>query len=306
MPTLPRAPTRRCLLAALAAAPLVARAAPATDAVATDPDDFTAAHLARALALRPVVLLGEVHDNPAQHRVRAQALQRLLEAGARPALAFEQFDREQQGALDAARSQGDSLPARADAMIRAAGRGGWDWALYRPFVELALRFELPVVAANLSRADAMRVGRAESFDPVFDADAQRRLGLDRLPAEFLREHERVIDRAHCYTLPPAAQRTIARAQIARDAMLLTSIRPHFARGVVLLTGNGHARTDLGLPFFMNAEERARTLAIGLLEAPPADGAAQLDQMRSRFDVVFVTPRHERPDPCEPLRRRKAS
>src|SRR5688500_17120311 len=48
--------------------------------------------LADAISRRPVVLLGEVHDNATQHAVRAEALRRLLASGARPALAFEQFD----------------------------------------------------------------------------------------------------------------------------------------------------------------------------------------------------------------------
>jgi len=293
---------RRRLLAAVAVAPLAACATPPHDGAAP----FNADELARALALRPVVLLGEVHDNPVQHRVRAQALERLLHGGARPALAFEQFDRERQAELDRARAGGGSVEQRAEAMIEAAGRGGWNWLLYRPFLELALRYDLPVVAANLSRAEAMRAGRAGSFEPLFDADRQRRLGLDRLPQEFLRRHQQVIDSGHCYTLPPEAQRRMVYAQVARDVTLLEAIRPHAGRGVVLLTGNGHARNDLGLPVHMTAEERARTLTVGLIEAPAPADQAQVAAMRGRFDVAFVTPRHERPDPCEALRRRKAA
>lgn len=295
------APARRRLLPAIAAAPLAA-CATRTD----PPDTFNAEALARALARRPVVLLGEVHDNPVQHRVRAEALRLHLDAGARPALAFEQFDREQQSTLDHARrdAAGGTPQARADRLIQAAGRGGWDWALYRPFVELALRFELPIVAANLSRSDAMKVGRADSFDAVFDRDVQRRLGLDRADDGFLRRHQRVVDDSHCNAMPPAMLPALARAQVARDAALLASIRPHMARGVVLLTGNGHARNDLGVPFLMEAAERARSVSIGLIEAPAAaEGAAPLARLRGQFDVVFVTPRHARPDPCEALRRR---
>jgi uncharacterized iron-regulated protein len=42
-------------------------------------------------------------DNGAQHALRLAALRLQVEAGARPALAFEQFDREQQPAIDRAR-----------------------------------------------------------------------------------------------------------------------------------------------------------------------------------------------------------
>src|SRR6267378_6106224 len=81
--------------AALAAAALSACAAPAPPN-----GDFTASALAAQMQRRPIVLLGEVHDNAEQHAVRAQALALLLQAGSRPALAFEQFDRERQADID--------------------------------------------------------------------------------------------------------------------------------------------------------------------------------------------------------------
>jgi uncharacterized iron-regulated protein len=296
------APSRRRLLTAVASAPLAACASRASSPALP----FSAEALAQALARRKVVLLGEVHDNPVQHRVRAEALRQHLLAGARPAIAFEQFDREQQAALDRARrdSAGEAAPERAARLVRVAGRGGWDWSLYQPFVELALRFDVPIVAANLSRGDAMKVGRSDSFDAVFDRAAQHSLGLDRLGDEFLRRHQRVVDDGHCNTMPASLLPALARAQIARDAALLAAIRPHAGRGVVLLTGNGHARNDLGVPYLMDAAERAYSLSIGLLEAPEdGDDAAMLGALRSSFDVVFVTPRHRRPDPCEALRKR---
>jgi uncharacterized iron-regulated protein len=154
----------------------------------------------------------------------------------------------------------------------------------------------------------MKVGRADSFDAVFDRAAQRSLGLDRLGDDFLRLHQRVVDDSHCNTMPAAMLPALARAQVARDATLLASIRPHAARGVVLLTGNGHARTDLGVPFLMAPDERARTLAVGLLETslPGSEsdaGAADLERAKRQFDVAFVTPRQERADPCAALRKR---
>jgi uncharacterized iron-regulated protein len=107
---------------------------------------------------------------------------------------------------------------------------------------------------------------------------------------------------HCNLLSPESAARLARAQIARDALLAEAIRPHLnGRGVVLLTGNGHARNDIGVPFFLDAAERARTLTIGLVErdsGSPLAGAAR----QRRFDRHFVTPAQPRPDPCEPLRR----
>ena len=50
-----------------------------------------------------VALLGEVHDNPEHHRLRAAALRHACEAGWRPAIVMEQFDVDRQPDLDRSR-----------------------------------------------------------------------------------------------------------------------------------------------------------------------------------------------------------
>jgi uncharacterized iron-regulated protein len=265
------------------------------------PIDLAAESLAQAIARQPVVLLGEVHDNARQHAVRADALRRLMESGARPALAFEQFDRDRQADIDRARREAPPAGrAPAEHVIEQARstRGDWNWTLYRPFVELALAYDLPIVAANLSRADAMRVAR-EGYAAVFDDATIDAIRLDALPGEFLREHERAVDDGHCNRMPAASLPELARAQIARDLTLARAIRPHVGRGVVLLTGNGHARNDVGVPFFLADDERRRTVSIGLLERD-ASSAANILEWRGRFDVAFVTPAQPREDPCAKL------
>jgi uncharacterized iron-regulated protein len=244
------------------------------------------------------VLLGEVHDNAAQHAARAAALRQLVRNGARPALAFEQFDRERQAGIDRARRE--TPPAdksRADFLIEHGSpqRSGWNWAFYRPYVELALEYDLPIVAANLSRADAERVVR-QGYGAVFDAATIGKLGLEALPRPVLRAQERAVDEGHCGQLSGDLMAKLARAQVARDAVLALAIRPYFERGVVLLTGNGHARNDVGVPIFLSGAERERTVTIGLLEDEHA-GA----QWRARFDAVFITPTQPRADPCASLR-----
>jgi uncharacterized iron-regulated protein len=83
---------------------------------------------------------------------------------------------------------------------------------------------------------------------------------------------------------------MARAQIARDRTLAEAIAPYAARGVVLLTGNGHARKDMGVPHWLGVP----STSIALLEE---------EEDTSEFDYYVVTERAERPDPCEALRAR---
>ena len=251
--------------------------------------------LAAELAKRPVVLLGEVHDNVVQHRMRAAALERFLEKGARPAIAFEQFDRERQADIDRARREvppeGRALADHVIGQARAP-KDSWNWDAYRPFVELALQYDLPIVAANLSRPAAARVSR-EGPNAVFSEVERAELGLERFD-DILPAHERIVQVGHCDMLPKSALPGLARAQIARDAVLAKSLKPYLARGVILLTGNGHARRDIGVPRHFTAADQSRVWSIGLLEQGTEDRSAL-------FDVAFVTAEQSRPDPCASLK-----
>lgn len=270
-----------------------------TGQISAEPLAPTPQALAEAIAGGRIVLLGEVHDNGTQHALRLAAVRKLLESGARPAIAFEQFDRERQADIDRARRE---RPRDADYLIeQGGGAKSWRWEFYRPFVQLALDNELPIVAANLSRKDAMKLA-TEGWSTILDADKQKSLALEQLPDAFRTAHEQAVATGHCNLLPADALPAMARAQMGRDLVLAQSIRPYVGRGVVLLAGNGHVRRDIGVPFWMDVDQRKQTISVGLLEVGEQESAAALAE---RFDVVMLTPAAERPDPCEELRKRFA-
>jgi uncharacterized iron-regulated protein len=238
-----------------------------------------------------------VHDNAAQHALRVAALRQLIERGARPAIAFEQFDRERQSDIDRARRE---RPRDVDYLIaEAKGSNDWDWKSYRPFVALALEFDLPVVAANLARADAMQVA-IRGWSAVFDAKTVQELRLDALPSAFRHKQEEAIALGHCNLLPAKMLALRANAQIARDVVMAQSIQPYLDRGVVLLAGNGHVRRDIGVPFWLSHKAARQALSIGLLERDDDRSAAE---SVADFDAYVITERAERDDPCRQLRQR---
>jgi uncharacterized iron-regulated protein len=277
-----------CLLWLAAAA--VATAAP----VELDPNPGA---LVQAMQGRRVVLLGEVHDNAVQHALRAAALRRWIVQGARPAIAFEQFDRERQPDIERARRE---RPADADHLIaQAKGSGDWRWEYYRPFVALALEYDLLIVATNLSRGEAMQVAN-DGWAALFDPATRSALRLDALPTDFRSKHEDAIAIGHCNLLPADALPALARAQMARDIVMARSIRPHVDRGVVLLAGNGHVRRDIGVPFWLAADAARGAISIGVLERD--DGS--VPESAADFDAYVITERAERGDPCKDLARRR--
>jgi uncharacterized iron-regulated protein len=243
--------------------------------------------LSAAVRSRPLVLLGEVHDNPAQHALRARALRDLLNSGARPALLMEQFDRERQADLDRALARTDATPESviAAATPATAAMQGWSWPFYRPYIALAIAYRLPLVAANVSRNDARRVL----------TDGLPALGFEpRVPPDIDAAQARAIVESHCGMIDaPQAARMVG-AQVARDQFMARLLESHAARGAVLIAGNGHVRRDVGVPRWLSTAARARSISIGLLE--PGDPAT------SAYDVVITTPATpDRPDPCNGLR-----
>lgn len=248
---------------------------------AADADRLTA-----ALRSQPIVLLGEVHDNAAQHALRARALRALVEGGVRPALLMEQFDRERQAELDRVLA---TPGASADDVIAAAAPDsaamqGWAWQLYRPYVALALEYRLPIVAANVSRADTRRVVQSGLATLGFDA---------AVPADIESVQASAIVEGHCGAIDAAQAHRMVGAQIARDQFMARMVEAHAAQGAVLLAGNGHVRSDVGVPRWLSAATRERSVAIGLLEEGDASAAA--------YAIALFTPPQPRADPCAGMR-----
>lgn len=231
-----------------------------------------------------VLLLGEVHDNAAGHAARAQLLQSKLAAGWRPAVAMEQFDTDQQPALDAAmRSCADAACVIAQV---APANAGWMWNYYTPVIALALQYKLPLYAANLSRSEASKVVKG-GFAAALPADLIAHYSLNTLPATVLAAQENEVRTSHCGALPEAFVNPMGKAQIARDVVMAQILRTHASNGIVLIAGNGHVRSDIAVPFWLQ-RDGLRVHTVGFLEP---------NTNTTVFDEVKHIPASTRADPC---------
>lgn len=245
------------------------------------------------------VLLGEVHDNSAHHRMRRDLIAALIRAGRRPAIAMEQFDREQQSAIDRAIT---AAPRDAEQLRVASGfnEQGWSWPDYAPIISLALDAGLPLLAANLSRDEAFRIATSNAA-AVFGEQAVATLGLNRpLPQTAQRKLERAIDEGHCGKAPAKILPGMVAAQRARDAVMAQIVARHATSGTVLVAGNGHVRRDFGVPHYLLAGTApAAIVAVGFIEVQdryqkPAD---YFDNADPEYDYIVFTERMAREDPC---------
>jgi uncharacterized iron-regulated protein len=248
---------------------------------------------AGAAAQNTIYLLGEVHDNPTAHAQRFEFVETLLAKGFKPVIAMEQFDRDQQGALDRAMASCKD----ADCVIQQAGGKGWAWNYYKPVIETALKRRLTIVAANISAADAMKVVR-EGLGAVIRPETLRDYKLDQaLDSALYQKQKEAIDAGHCHMLPAAAFKGMVNAQVARDVWMAKTIRENSTQGLILLAGNGHVRKDIGVFNWLSSAERARTQVIAYSED---EGESQ---EASIFDRNIRVEPFQRDDPCEAFGRR---
>jgi uncharacterized iron-regulated protein len=242
-------------------------------------------------------LLGEMHDHPAHHRLRARLIAQLETP---VDIFFEQFDLERDAALREAQLAG----ADADGLARAGALdAAWKWPLHRPLLEIAIARRDPVRAANLSRATARRIASGSGLTAA-DAAIANALAGSAWNAQREAALRAEIFEAHCQALPQSAAQGMALAQRARDATLAAALAGA-AGSAVLIAGNGHARRDLAVPLYLPRD--ASVLSVGFLETRSGDtdprDYARGASGEAAYDYVWFTPRQPRPDPCESLRKR---
>ena len=240
------------------------------------------------------VLLGEIHDNPRHHELRAQLLRE-------PALKQRNIVAEH---LDAGQvvGTGDMLLSR----LEQAGfdATGWQWPLHQPLFAAALDQGMTVYGGNLPRDQTRVVFKSRGSS--LGVGLQALLLLAPLSDDSLAALRREIDEGHCGALPAMMFEGMMAVQRARDASMANELMQHLP--AVLLSGNGHAWKHLGVPHILAANRPGmRSLSVLFLEHGPfADAAAQAEWLQSwqgKADYVWVTPPVSRPDPCLSLQKK---
>lgn len=233
-----------------------------------------------------IVILGEVHDNPAHHVEQA----RLVGLVQPSVIVWEMLSPDQIAAAEGV--------DRSDAGAFGAALGweaaGWpDFTMYHPIFLAA--GPARHLGAAVDRADlrrAMEEGVAEVFGP-------RAADFDLIPLppedQAAREAEQAV--AHCDALPAHLLPGMVEAQRLRDArmaMLALDALRDLGGPVVVIAGTGHARSDTGIPALLRAAAPdLRIWSLGQLEADPGADAP--------FDAVNVTAPAPRDDPCAVFR-----
>jgi uncharacterized iron-regulated protein len=251
---------------------------------------LSTAELLRRVGAADFVLLGEVHDNGGQHALRG----RLITAFGtrRPAVVFEHF-----AAADgpfAPPDDGEPLEAWLDRT--GFDRGAWKWPLHRPVVEAAIASGRSLWGSHVSRETLRPVVRGgESAAPPHLRPLLDQAPLDSAARAAL---DQDLIAGHCGQLPENMVVGMRAAQTVRDAAMARALlRAAESGSAWLIAGNGHVRRDIAVPRLLRAAApETSVLAVGLLERS-TDGGMPSRATRGMFDLVIVTPRTARPDPC---------
>lgn len=255
--------------------------------IVQQPTGTAAAATAEAVtALLPadVLLVGEQHDATEHQQIEQQVVAHLAAGNLLAALALEMAD---SGVSTAALK-----PGATDQQARNALKWddkSWPWAAYGPAVMTAVRAGVPVLGANLPRAQ-MQGSMADS-----QLDTQ-------LPGPALKAQQQGIRLGHCNLLPESQIRPMTRIQIAKDITMANTLSQMVLPGkvVVLLAGNGHVNRTLGVPQHLPADLKVTALR---LRAGRADGADHMGA--GAFDSVWSTAALADTDYCAGLRQQLA-
>lgn len=273
-----------------------------------------------------VVLLGERHDDPDDHRWQLYTLAALYTERADMAIGFESFPRRVQPVLD--RWVAGELDA-AQFLEQANWKKVWNYPprLYLPLFEFARIHRIPMFAMNVEHELTHDV-RAHGWDAIPEA---RKEGLSRpAPAsaeyraalyEIYRQHPGSGKSGHAVPSPkdPEFQRFVE-SQITWDRAMAQSIAERLAKAppgerplVVGIAGSGHLRNGFGIAHQLrdlgvteittllpiDASGNCKRLVPGLADAvfvlPPGRAAphprprlgVQLTQKGDRIEIIKV-------------------
>ncbi|MEP0147486.1 MAG: ChaN family lipoprotein [Lentilitoribacter sp.] len=228
-----------------------------------------------------IVVLGEAHDNPHHHARQAEIVAEVEPA----ALVFEMLTETQALAY---------IPGADVATLAAAFEwdiSGWpDFEMYHPIFAAAP--DAQVFGAAVPRT-AARQAMTDGLASAFGSGAEAYGLTTPLESTEQEAREALQMTAHCDALPEDILPAMVDIQRLRDAQLAKIALKVFeltGGPVIVITGNGHARTDWGMPVYLkrSAPEVSIT-ALGQGEAGVAPTGT--------FDVVEYTDSIEREDPC---------
>ncbi|MEY4548149.1 MAG: hypothetical protein RL685_4344 [Pseudomonadota bacterium] len=240
----------------------------------------------QALAKQRVICFGEQHDDPAHHFAQRRALEELAARSAAEkrvlAAGFEMFQKPYQTALSS--FVGGTLP-EAQFLIDSEykERWGFDFALYRPLLQVARDNNLEALALNTPRELTRKVGRTG----LASLEAGERNQLPELDLTNT-DHKAYFDAAMGnHAMPDRKPEDMYAAQVLWDETMAEAAAAWLSRAgenaqLIVFAGSGHCHKS-AIPARIT-----RRVQLPVLSVTPV-AASQLAQFedKQRYDWLVV-------------------
>lgn len=220
------------------------------------------------------LLLGEKHDNSEHHRLHA----RVIKALPKPkAILLEMISLDKRDRINKTLNESEFRDASD------WDKSGWaKYKIYRPKIRAIYDQQLQPGAAQPSRISIFKAMKASSDDA--------NEALTPIESQSL---SRAVDRAHCGHLDAEMVEMMARAQMFKDSTMAYELTRQTGGGRgVLIAGNGHVRSDYGVPKYLK-----NSVSLAFIEVQ-AETLKASDYEIEHYDYVWFTARVDNEDPCK--------
>ena len=238
-------------------------------------------------AKRPVVLLGELHEQAEHHRWQLQTMAAFFARRADMVLGFEMFPRRVQSVLDRWVA-GELTEAEFLQQTDWANVWGFETAHYMPLFHFARMNRIPMVALNVERSLIREIGR-KGLASVPEAMREGVGVPEAASPQYLRELNAVYqehgDAKTSAAMDDPAFKRFVESQLMWDRAMAEAIRgartAFPGRQIVAVMGRGHTGPD-AVPLQLRSLGVADTMVL-----LPWDRAAQCSRLKSGIaDAVF--------------------
>ncbi|MCK5664023.1 MAG: ChaN family lipoprotein, partial [Thiotrichaceae bacterium] len=196
-------------------------------------------------------LIGEQHDRFAHHLNQLQLIKKLTAAGYQLAIGMEMFQQPYQQALDDYLT-GKITESEFLTQSQYFDKWGYDYSLYKPIIDYALKQKLPLLALNIEADITRQVTKKGLYELE---EKQRQQIPDALDFSDLsyREDLKSVFQLHKGMLhrQPMNFNYFLQSQVLWDESMAQAahqfLQKHPQHILVILAGNGHLRYRYGIP-----------------------------------------------------------
>lgn len=208
-------------------------------------------NIVASLKERRVLLIGEQHDRFEHHLNQLQLIRKLREAGYQVAIGMEMFQQPYQQALDDYLA-GKITESEFLTQSKYFDKWAYDYNLYKPIIDYALKHKLPVLALNIEGNITRQVARKGLYS-LHEKQQQQTPDTLNFSDPSYREDLKSVFQAHEGMLHSQAMsfNYFLQSQVLWDESMAQAAAQFLQQNpqhvLVILAGNGHLRYRYGIP-----------------------------------------------------------